>query len=83
MKITIIANNKKQKEDIHNGIIRAIKHQFKQVSVSDMLYHGCEWSDTKGDKSKGSDFQGCSIRIVDIYTDTHYEEKIRKRKEIK
>ena len=80
MKITIKASNKEQKKDIHKGVIRAIKHQFSLCSVSDMLYHGSKWSQTKGDKNKGTDFQGCSIKIDDTYTDTHYKDKIKERK---
>ena len=41
MKIYIKAKNKEQKESLHRGITKAIKHQFDLFSTSDMLYHDC------------------------------------------
>ena len=79
MKVTITAKTKKQKEKLHKGIIDAIKSKFDLFSVSDMLYHGCEWSKTKGDKNKGADFQGCSIQIVDTKSGTNIKKEIQKR----
>ena len=83
MKIIIKAKTKEQKEKLHMGIIDAIKHQFGLFSTSDMLYHGCEWSQTKGDKSKGGDYQGCEIQIIDTWSKTDITRKIKERKTIK
>ena len=80
MKIYIKAKNKEQKESLHRGITKAIKHQFDLFSTSDMLYHGCEWSNTKGDKTKGTDFQGCEIQIIDTWSNTDITKKIKERK---
>ena len=83
MKIIIKTKTKKQKEALHRGIINAIKHKFDLFSTSDMLYHGCEWSQTKGDKSKGGDYQGCEIKIIDVWSDTNITKKVKERKVIK
>ena len=79
MNVTIKAKTKKQKEKLHKGIIDAIKDKFGLFSVSDMLYHSCEWSNTKGDKNKGADFQGCSIQIVDTWSGTNIKKEIRRK----
>ena len=83
MKIIIKAKTKEQKKALHRGIIDAIEHKFSLFSTSDMLYHGCEWSQTKGDKSKGGDYQGCEIKIIDIWSNTDITRKIKERKTIK
>lgn len=85
MKIIIKAKTKEQKEKLHEGIIDAIKHKFDLFSTSDMLYHGCEWSQTKGDKSKGGDYQGCEIQIIDIWEGRKIDitKRIKERKTIK
>ena len=80
MKIIIRSNTKKQKEEIHKYIIKAIKMQISLFGVSDILYHGCEWSNTKGDKTKGTDFQGCEIQIIDTWSNTDITKKIKERK---
>tara|TARA_Y100000593_G_scaffold21475_1_gene43155 strand:+ start:17 stop:268 length:252 start_codon:yes stop_codon:yes gene_type:complete len=83
MKIIIKSKTKKQKVDMHKYIIKAIKNQFSLFGVSDMLYHGSEWSNTKGDKTKGTDFQGCEIQIIDTWSNTDIIKRIKERKTIK
>ena len=71
MNIHIKTTTKEQKEKLNKGILDAIKHQFDLFGVSDMLYHE--------DKEKGANYQGCEIRIIDLWSDTDITKKIKER----
>tara|TARA_Y100001963_G_scaffold32270_1_gene44608 strand:- start:352 stop:570 length:219 start_codon:yes stop_codon:yes gene_type:complete len=68
--VNITAKNKEQRDMLHKSIIKAIKHSFDLTGVSNMLY-----KDSGG--KKGTDFSGCSIRVIDIHTKTDYKDKIK------
>ena len=70
MKVFIKAKTKKQKQKIHKCIIDSIKHTFGLFAVSNMQY----WED----KNKGTDYSGCSIQIIDIFSETDYKNELNK-----
>ena len=65
MNIKIYAKTKEQKDKIREGIFKAIKHSWGLIRVSDMLHYE--------NKEKGADYQGCSIRVIDVVGKIDYQ----------
>lgn len=63
MQIHIKAKTKEQKQKIHKCIVDSIKHTFGLFAVAN--------------KNKATDYSGCSIQIVDIFSDTNYKREIK------
>ena len=77
MNIQIKAKNKEQRKRLIEGIVKAVEHQFSLFGVSNMLHNGSKLTGEKGNKEEGFDFSGCSIRIMDLSSDTDITKEFR------
>ena len=62
MKVCIKAKTKKQKEELHKGIFEAISRQMERY------YWYNDFDNYQFDQREG-DYDGCTIKLVDNYSD--------------
>ena len=77
MKIHIKSKNREQRKRLIEDMTKAITHQFSLCGVSNMLYNGSKLTGEKGNKEEGFDFSGCSIRVIDLGSDTDTTKEIK------